>query len=77
MIFRLFKFIRNTNIIKFPINLTIRYKQMSQNKCIISVRADARRPLWNEIRFCERAMALSKAFLSVIIADHSDLYEGV
>jgi hypothetical protein len=35
-------------------------------------------PLWNEIRFCERATGTSRAFKSVIIkADHSDRYEGV
>jgi hypothetical protein len=38
----------------------------------IGVRAEARRPLWNEIRFCERAIATSRAFSSVIKADHSD-----
>jgi hypothetical protein len=42
---------------------------------IFGVRAKA--PLWNEIRFCERATATSHAFQSVIIkADHSDQYEG-
>jgi hypothetical protein len=29
---------------------------------IIGVRAEGRRPLWNEIRFCERATATSRAF---------------
>jgi hypothetical protein len=34
-------------------------------------------PLWNEIRFCERTTATSRAFYSVIIkADLSDRYEG-
>jgi hypothetical protein len=43
----------------------------------IGVRAEAQRILWNEIRFCERATATSRAFKSVIIkADHSDRYEG-
>jgi hypothetical protein len=32
---------------------------------ISDLRAEARRPLWNEIRFCERAIANSRAFLSV------------
>jgi hypothetical protein len=44
---------------------------------IIGVRAEARRPLWNEIRFCERVTATSWAFSSVIIADHSDWYKGI
>jgi hypothetical protein len=44
---------------------------------IIGVRAEARRLLWNEIRFCERATATSRAYKSDIIkADHSDRYEG-
>jgi hypothetical protein len=34
-------------------------------------------PLWNETRFCERAIATSRAFTSVIKADHADWYEGV
>jgi hypothetical protein len=45
------------------------------NFVIVGVRAEARCPLWNEIRFCERAIATSRAFSSVIIADHSDWYE--
>jgi hypothetical protein len=32
-------------------------------------------PIWNEIRFCERAIATSRAFSSVIIAHHSNWYE--
>jgi hypothetical protein len=31
-------------------------------------------PLWNEIRICERAIAISRAFSSAIIAEHSDRY---
>jgi hypothetical protein len=49
----------------------------SNIKVGIGVRAEARRPLWSEIRFCERAILTSRAFSSVIIADHSDWYEGV
>jgi hypothetical protein len=44
---------------------------------IIVVRAEVRRPLWNEIWFCERVTATSLAFSLVIIADHSDWYEGI
>jgi hypothetical protein len=42
---------------------------------MIGVGAEARRPLLNEISFCEKENATSQAFLSTIIAEHSDWYE--
>jgi hypothetical protein len=47
------------------------------NYILIGVAPKRDAPLWNEIRFCKRAIATSRAFSSVIIADHSDWYEGV
>jgi hypothetical protein len=58
------------------------YKELSNSTVnainyVIGVCAEARRPLWNEIRFCKWAIVISRTFSSVIIADYSECCDGV